>query len=100
MTYRASLRDGVMTAIFPPVNYQRKINEVIVVCSVFGEVNIYRDIVSPISRIGTNRLGSNNTFNPANRPPIPPGSQVFVVWPSATSATDEAMATITFEGVM
>lgn len=95
-TYVAVVVNGRLTAVFPGVNYWRKVNEIQVVADAESGVDIYRGIIASPQRIATNPIGSNNTFNPANRPEVPPGFAVFVVWPDLTSGV--ASATITFEG--
>lgn len=89
---------GVLVAVYPPKPYKRTINEVIVTCSVASSVEVYRDIIVANSRVAQNPFGSDNTFNPVNRPVIPAGSQVYVRWPSA-GASNTAQSVITFESV-
>jgi hypothetical protein len=97
-TYQAVLRAGVLTATFPAKSYPRRLNELIVECSVASGVDIYVAIVAPSAKIATNNYGVQNTLNPVNRPTIPPGQPLFVVWPGAT--TGIARATLTCEGQM
>jgi len=96
-TITAIVAGGLLTAIFPPVPYQRKVNSLVVDCSQTSTVSVYRSsVISPSSLIATHPVGSKNTYMPVNRDVIPAGFPMVVVWDNATSGT--ASATAVFEG--
>jgi hypothetical protein len=98
ITITATVIGGVLTAIFDPVAYDRKINSLVVSCDSVGPVNVFRGIPVGSGLIATNSIGGRNTYMPVNRDVIPAGSPMYIVWPSASAGV--ATATAVFEGEM
>lgn len=96
---RAAVRvNGVATVKFPGKSFSRDVREIYVETSIVSPVEIYLGIIAPSGKRGGNPIGNRNTFNPSSKLEIPPGMELFVVWPSNTTGT--AFAKLECDGTM
>lgn len=96
-TITATVVGGLLTAVFPPVPYRRRVNSLVVNCSATSSVSVYRSsVTSDSSLIATHPVGNQNTYMPVNRDEIPAGFPMVVVWNNAPAGV--ATATAVFEG--